>query len=114
MFQVGDSDVNEEPLYVGRVNQCGNVVPGKSVCSHGLCYVGYEGREIRYREYQVLTNPNGANLTWAHGKHGNVPLGALVAGKDKDGESLYVGRALHSGSLVTGRVHPSRRFLCFF
>ena len=108
---LGGSDVNEEPLYVGRAIQCGNVVPGKIVCSHGVCYVGHEGREIHHREYQVLTNPNSANLTWARGKNGHVPSGALLAGKNKDGEALYVGRAWHSGSLVSGRVHPSHRLL---
>ena len=108
---VGGSDVNGEPLYVGRAIQSDNVLPGKVVCSHGVCYVGHAGHEHAHREYQVLTNPSGSNLIWINATRGNVPLGALQAGRQNDGEALYVGRAWHSGSLVTGKVHPSHGVL---
>ena len=108
---VGGSDVNGEPLYVGRAIQSGNVLPGKVVCSHGVCYVGHAGHEHAHREYQVLTNPSGTSLTWTNARRGNVPLGALQAGRQNDGEALYVGRAWHSGSLITGKVHPSHGVL---
>ena len=108
---VGGSDVDEEPLYVARAIQQGNVIPGKISRSLGGCCVGHEGKEHYHQECQVLTNPNGANLTWVEARDGNVPSGALLAGKNKDGEALYVGRVWHSNSLIIGGVYPSRKLL---
>lgn len=45
--------------------------------------------------------------SWApcHGSY--VPPNAVVAGQDKDGSPLYVGRAFHEGDLLPGKVSTS-------
>ena len=108
---LGGHDVNGEAIYVGRAVESDDVIPGKVVCSHGVCYVSHSGREHGHREYQVLTNPSGCNLVWTSSSGGQIPLGALQGGKQSDGEPLYVGRAWHDSSLVIGKVHPSHGVL---
>lgn len=81
------------------------------VPSHGVCYVAYAGQEHGHREYQVLTNPNGANLVWVPSSGGEVPLGALQGGRQSDGQTLFIGRAYHNGSMVIGKVHPGHKTL---
>jgi len=81
------------------------------VPSHGVCYVAHAGAEHPHRDYQVLTNPHGANLVWVPACDGAVPLGALQGGQQSDGQTLYIGRAYHNGSMVIGKVHPGHKTL---
>ncbi|XP_054010791.1 natterin-4-like [Hylaeus anthracinus] len=46
--------VQGEVLYVGRAYHNGIPCMGKIHRSHGVLYVPYEGREISYRDYEVL------------------------------------------------------------
>lgn len=38
-----------------------------------------------------------------------VPVGAVVAGHDVDGATIYVGRAFHEGDTIPAKVLPSKR-----
>ena len=51
---VGGYDQNGEALYIGRVVQYNDLIPGKIVPSHHCCYVAFDGKEISHRSYQVL------------------------------------------------------------
>jgi hypothetical protein len=48
-----------------------------------------------------------ADHRWIPCDSGNVPQGAFICGLDKDGSSLYVGRAFHGGDLLPGKIVPS-------
>jgi len=50
----------------------------------------------------------GPIATWVAAGNGWVPPGDAVAGGfDVNGETIYVGRALHGGDLIPGKVVPS-------
>ena len=44
---------HDEPLYVGRANHEGELIPGKVKAGHGVCYIPWNGEEIAKTEYQV-------------------------------------------------------------
>ncbi len=99
---VGGED--DEPLYVGRANHEGALIPGKVKPSHGVCYIAWGGEEHAKPEYQVLC---GCNPIWVPVSGGNLPPNAVPAGQTEDGEPLFVGRVNHEASLTPGKVHPS-------
>jgi hypothetical protein len=43
-------------------------------------------------------------FAWEFCSNGEVPADAVIAGQTADGEPLYVGRVLHSGSQTIGKV----------
>ncbi|XP_049946141.1 uncharacterized protein LOC126428269 [Schistocerca serialis cubense] len=45
---------------------------------------------------------------WQVCRGGHVPHGAVMAGHDKDGAPVYVGRAHHAGDLVPAKVVPNK------
>lgn len=69
---------------------------------YGFCFVPYHHKEHSLTEYQVLTNPNGAQLEWVSASGGQVPNGAIQS----DGAMLYIGRAEYKGNMHIGKVHP--------
>ncbi|XP_044017852.1 natterin-3-like [Aphidius gifuensis] len=50
----GGQASNGETLYVGRTIHCGVPCVGKVHPSHGSLFIPYGGKEVRYREYEVL------------------------------------------------------------
>lgn len=51
--------------------------------------------------------PDMGTYVWIPGSHGSVPPGAVVAGKDVDGSTLYAGRAFHEGDILPAKISPS-------
>ena len=43
---------------------------------------------------------------WIKTRGNNIPTNAMKAGEDPEGGPLFVGRALHEGGLVPGKVQP--------
>lgn len=107
----GGFDVSGETIYVGRALESGDVIPGKIVPSHGVCYVPYGGRENPHREYQALVANPGCELVWVRTSGGSLPTGAVQGGVTGSGEPLYIGRHEHGGSWVVGKVQPSHGVL---
>ena len=107
----GGVDVNGEMLYVGRANDCGDMIPGKIVPSHGVLYVPYGGEEKAHNSYEYLVRPAYGSLDWIPSEDGNIPEGAVLAGNTSDGEPLFVGRAYYENSWVIGKVHKSHKVL---
>ncbi|XP_013188721.2 uncharacterized protein LOC106133515 isoform X1 [Amyelois transitella] len=101
---VGGQDASGEPLYVARAVHEGATVPGKLVASHGCAYVPWGGQEHGKPEYQVLV---GGPNNWVPTSGSNVPPGAFPGGQSEDGETLFVGRVRHEGSITTGKVQQS-------
>ncbi|KAK8765712.1 hypothetical protein V5799_031680 [Amblyomma americanum] len=96
--------------YVGRVEHNGDEIPGR-VVPGDACYVAYAGGEQRHERYSVLVN-RGIRLQWILDSGGAVPPKAVVGGRTRSGEELYIGRTHHEGSLVLGKVQPSQGYLC--
>ncbi|CAG2056342.1 unnamed protein product, partial [Timema podura] len=48
----------------------------------------------------------GHNVSWISSGSGDVPPGAVWAGKDSDGGDIYVGRASHEGDMLPAKVVP--------
>ncbi|XP_029837386.1 uncharacterized protein LOC8042828 isoform X2 [Ixodes scapularis] len=51
---VGGRTPSGELLYVGRHVHKGEVTPGKVIPSHRCIYIPYLGKEIRYRDFELL------------------------------------------------------------
>ncbi|XP_058808970.1 LOW QUALITY PROTEIN: C3 and PZP-like alpha-2-macroglobulin domain-containing protein 8 [Phymastichus coffea] len=99
---VGGED--DEPFYVGRATHEGATLPGKVKPSHGVCYVPWGGAEHAKDNYQVLC---GCNPIWVPVSGNNIPPNAIPSGESEDGETLFVGRVNHEGTLTIGKIQPS-------
>ena len=108
---IGGHDLNGEVLYIGRTRIGGDIIPGKIVPSHNVCYAAYAGNEHGERFYQALTAPANAEFVWVRSEHGQVPTGAIQGGITSSGEKLYIGRVVgvHQGATCIGKVQPSHR-----
>lgn len=49
----------------------------------------------------------GDGFSWVGSSNGHVPDGAVVAGTQSNGESLYVGRGRYLNSVTPGKIHKS-------
>lgn len=56
--EAGYSEVDREPLYVGRVKHNGFIIPGKVQPSHKVCYIPYKNEEKAFKYYEILIEPN--------------------------------------------------------
>ncbi|KAK7793959.1 hypothetical protein R5R35_005821 [Gryllus longicercus] len=45
---------------------------------------------------------------WMDGSYGGTPDGAVRAGRDRDGDPIFVGRAWHEGDLLPAKVVPNK------
>jgi len=107
----GGNDVNGEPIYVGRAHESGDLIPGKIVPSHGVCYVAYSGRENAHSNYEYLVRPSYGSYAWHRAADGVIPSGAINGGRTSSGEPLFIGRAFYEGSWVLGKVHQAHNTL---
>ncbi|CAF1105894.1 unnamed protein product [Didymodactylos carnosus] len=110
----GGTDVNGEPLYVGRgQHENGEWIPGKIPRSHNGCYISYGGNEIMCHNCQVLTVSESTRnrLQWIPASNGQIPHGAIPGGTASDGATYYIGRAEHEGRLTPGKVHVHNQCL---
>ncbi|KAL4716580.1 hypothetical protein ACJJTC_010244 [Scirpophaga incertulas] len=97
-------DCSGEPLFVARAQHEGATIPGKLVQSHGCAYVPWGGLEHGKPQYQVLV---GGSNNWVPTSGSAIPPGAFPGGQSEDGETLFVGRVRHEGSITTGKVQQS-------
>lgn len=90
-------------LYIGRAKHKNDLLPGKVVPAHSTVYVCYGGKEIAKDEYQVLC---GFAFYWVpiSIEHGPLPQRAVSAGQTGSGEILYIGRVVHRGVDIVGKV----------
>lgn len=64
-FKAGYSEVNREPIFIGRAIRHNNIIPGKVQLSHRVCYFTEEGRTKSVNKFEVLTEP-GENVHCAN------------------------------------------------
>lgn len=105
----GGADKGEAVL-VGRAMHSGDLLPGTVLRSRGMCSVSYGHFEYRHAKYQVLVS-DGTEFDWILSSKGSVPSGAIQGGRTQTGERLYIGRILHNGTVIIGKVHPSLKCL---
>lgn len=63
-----------------------------------------DGVEIAKYTYEILCN---GNVEWVPTEAGNILPNAVPGGYTSSGETLYIGRAWHAGSLINGKIVPS-------
>ncbi|CAO1428345.1 unnamed protein product [Diamesa hyperborea] len=105
-------DSDRSPLYVGRAMEGCATIPAKVIPCKQACYVSFNGNEILKHNFEYLV---GSGFQWVASSNGQIPSGAVVAGNDQSGEvhyvvcgeTLYIGRGQHCGSLTVGKIHPS-------
>ncbi|CAL8067923.1 unnamed protein product [Calicophoron daubneyi] len=112
---VPDDAVEAGPgVYVGRMEQSGDLIPGKIVPDNDKGYVAYGGKEWEHDEYEVLctTNARGSKrcYTWVHDSDGHVPDNAIEAGQSDSGDTLYIARTKINNETVVGKVHDGLDF----
>uniref|UniRef100_A0A1B0D3A9 Uncharacterized protein n=1 Tax=Phlebotomus papatasi TaxID=29031 RepID=A0A1B0D3A9_PHLPP len=105
----GGYEHNNVKVYIARAFHEGDLLPGKFIPNRRVAYVSYKGKEHIKTEYiEVL---NSTSVSWVPSSNGNVPYNAVMGGYTTEGEPLYVGRAVHDGLLIPGKIHPSRETL---
>jgi Protein of unknown function (DUF3421) len=88
----------------GKGVQLGSLAPG----SRG-CLIPYGGAtQTVSSSYDVLVDlsPRLPLTTYPVSSGGNIPLDALVGGKDTDGQTLYYCQASYGGAVVPGKTGP--------
>ncbi|XP_051165002.1 uncharacterized protein LOC127283912 isoform X2 [Leptopilina boulardi] len=103
----GGNDI-DGVLYVGRANHEGALIPGKVNPQHGVCYVAWGGEEHGKAQYEVLCN---SSSMWVPTSGENIPPNAVPGGQTEEGETLFVGRVNHEGTVTIGKVQPSHKCL---
>ena len=106
---VGAVEGGSEPggMYVGRALHQNDLVPGKVHCTHRVLYLPWGHREHGKQQYEVLIADVNARYDWIPSSNGQVPPRAIQGGYTSTGEVLYIGRKVHKGVLIPGKVHPS-------
>ncbi|XP_035917002.1 uncharacterized protein LOC118514324 [Anopheles stephensi] len=97
-------DCDGEVIYVGRAFHEGDMIPAKVIPTKNVAFVCHGGEEVLKEDFEVLRY--GA-FVWEYATGGSVPESAMKIGETADGESLYMGRAIHGGSQTPGKIHPS-------
>ncbi|GIE28642.1 hypothetical protein Ait01nite_016870 [Actinoplanes italicus] len=97
-------EADGEPLWVCRVRMHGGVHPAKVRPAFGAAQASWGGDEVAVDEYEVLLDRG----VWGIASGGAVPANAFPAGRESDGEPLYVARAaVGPGTLHLGKVRPA-------
>lgn len=92
-----------EPLYIARANHNNSLCPGKFQPFRKKVYVPWGHREHSKEEFEVLC---GFDAHWVSTRSNYIPENAVIAGySEVRQEPLYVGRAMHDGYLLIGKVH---------
>lgn len=101
---------NGNDLYVARAEHEGATIPGKLLADHGVCYIPWGCEEHGKNSYEVLVIPED-QVSWVATSGETIPANAIPGGISLEGETLYVGRAPHEGTISVGKVHPSHAVL---
>jgi hypothetical protein len=100
-------EVTGEPLWVARSPGItdpfffhGGIHPGKVSPGFGAAFIPFGGKEEAVRDYEVLME---AGL-WNAGSKGQIPDGAVVRGREANGDPPFVVRAKLNAGLHPGKI----------
>ncbi|XP_055600635.1 uncharacterized protein LOC129749629 [Uranotaenia lowii] len=94
------------PLFVGRAKVMDSVAPGMVKPHQRACFVPWGGKSHKCSRYEVLCTPG----TFVHIDSDNTLMRGTPAGISEQGEPLYIGRRLHEGSYISGKIQRSWYF----
>lgn len=97
-------DADGSAMYVGRVYHEGDCLIAKIIPSKKFAYTCQNGHEISKQNFEFLCQEN---VKWVSSSNGKLNGNELVGGNTLKGETLYIGRGSHEGSLTVGKIHPS-------
>ena len=101
---------NGRQLAICRCNYNGAMHPGKVV--NGNCNIGWGGREIVSRNFEVLTLTGNRNLVWIPLNQNQLARLAIPAGQEGN-NTLYIGRIQYAGGTHPGKIFGSPgRYIC--
>lgn len=89
-------------LYIARAKYENGLHIGKTRKEFEGALIPFGGREIKVSFYDVYIG----SQKWVSAKNGEIPIGAVVAGKEADGNPLYVAKADIGGGIHIGKVSP--------
>lgn len=95
------------PTFVGRVVYQGNQLPAKLVPRRNLCHTCHNGKTIEMESYEALCN---ARVAWVP-FNGSIPAKAVIGGRTMWGETVYIGRGYHKGSVTPGKILENEKVL---
>jgi hypothetical protein len=113
------------PLWVARSpgitdpNFLDGIHPGKVRPAFGAALIPLGGRELSVANYEVLMEAG----IWMRGSGSQIPDGAIVCGREENGEPLFVGRANFNGGVHRGKnrfafgaafIGFTRRYFSYF
>lgn len=101
----GGVEADGSPLYIGRGEYKRGVQVGKVSREHGGLLIGYGGREIKLKHYQVLCG-DAQQLRWVECEGKEQPMGwtLVQGGREADGSPLYIARIHHNGGRHVGKA----------
>jgi uncharacterized protein DUF3421 len=91
---VARSPGRSDPAFIGSI-QPGKVRPG-----FGGALIPFGGKEVPVTDYEVLIEAG----IWIAGSNGQIPDGAVVCGREANGDPLFVARASLNGGLHPGKI----------
>lgn len=104
-----------QALFIGRAPHSGSLTPGKILADDRTCIIPWGTLANIKSEFEILVccDECQGESKWVATKSGNVPINAFPSGHSEQGETLYIGRASHNGSLIVGKIQPSHRVFYF-
>jgi Protein of unknown function (DUF3421) len=101
-------DIDGDAIYVGRAVVGRDLIPGKVIPKKSRFFYSHNGKEYELTSCEVLC---GGSFAWKKARNGEVLPKSVIGGKTDFGEVLYIGRTLHMGSLIPGKVQPLHKQL---
>ena len=92
-----------EALFICRARFKNGIHPGKVRRGLGGCNVPWGGRENTVRSYEVLV---GRGFGWRRARDGNIPLDAVLIGRENGRDMLFTCRANFKNGRHPGKVRP--------
>lgn len=119
-------------LYVIRASHCGAMIPGKLHQGMRHAHIAYDLKEHEKKQYevsclifsilsnanilciheyflQVLTTKTAGALDWKFARDGDIPPGAVIGGRDPNGDQYYIGRVTHAATVTVGKIHTQHK-----
>jgi hypothetical protein len=101
-----------QTLYIGQAHHRGSLTPGKVPINDRLCFIPWGTISNGKEDFKILVSHTDLTSNWIAASDGEIPQNAFPGGNSEEGETLYIGRVLHEGALVVGKVQRSHR-VCY-